>query len=83
MAVLKIDCDQCIWECLTQGTWQVQERAKQSSHNGASANPEPVQRAPPAATASSMLITTAIVLVMAAILAVPFLSQASSSEAIT
>lgn len=62
---------------------QLQERAKQNSENGAGATPEPSKRPQAPATASSMLITTAIVLVMAAILAVPFLAQASGSEAIT
>lgn len=61
----------------------MQERAKQNSQSGARVNPEPSGRPQTPATASSMLITTAVVLLVAAILAVPFLSQTASSEAIT
>ena len=62
----------------------MQEQAKQKCQSEASANAGTSAR--PAAAAkgsSSVLFTGGIVLVMAAILAVPFLSHASSSGAIT
>ena len=70
--------------CLSRSSACMQEQAKQKCQSGASANAEASAR--PAAAAkrsSSILFTGGIVLVMAAILAVPFLSQASSSDAVT